>query len=222
MNIGANIIKDLSPKENKFLEFVPPHVHDYNEILIKNFGNRASPEEYQFRRDLIEFHDSVMRIGRLREEDMNEYGRKVCPRCECVKKSDATIIRMMENLIYCANRLKSRLRSMSSKVEELPGKKLVNNAINAVNNDDDDEGYDIAGNEYPVGLQHMKQKEKEEEGNSDTNDQDASISATTAAISDVNEKDIYIMKDLIVYMMEEAGKIFTMSEKICNFMKQKI
>ncbi|KAK0156837.1 hypothetical protein PV328_012236 [Microctonus aethiopoides] len=152
-----------------------------------------------------------MRIGRLREEDMNEYGRKVCPRCECVKKSDVTIIRMTENLIYCANRLKSRLRSMSSKVEELSGKKFVNNAINGVNNDDDDKGYDIAGNEYPVGLQHMKQKEKEEEGNSDTNDQDASISATTAATSDVNEKDIYIMKDLIVYMMEEAGKIFTMS-----------
>ncbi|KAK0087024.1 hypothetical protein PV326_005326 [Microctonus aethiopoides] len=85
-NIGAKIVKDLSREEKKFLGFVPPHAHDYDEILIKKFGNRASPEVYQLRRDLIEFHDSVMRIGRLREEDMNEYGRKVCPRCECVKK----------------------------------------------------------------------------------------------------------------------------------------
>ncbi|KAK0177084.1 hypothetical protein PV328_001163 [Microctonus aethiopoides] len=125
-----------------------------------------------------------MRIGRLREEDMNEYGRKVCPRW----------------------------------------KKLVNNAVNDDDDDDDedDEGHDAAGNESRMSLQHMKQKEMEEEGNSDTNDQDASISATTAATSDVNEKDTYIMKDLIVYMIEEAGKIFTMSEKICNFTKQKI
>ncbi|KAK0081315.1 hypothetical protein PV326_007735 [Microctonus aethiopoides] len=67
-NIGAMIVEDLSREENKFLEFVPPHAHDYDEILIKNFGNRASPEVYQFHIDLIEFHDSVMRIARLREE----------------------------------------------------------------------------------------------------------------------------------------------------------
>ncbi|KAK0157096.1 hypothetical protein PV328_011898, partial [Microctonus aethiopoides] len=206
MNIGATIIKDLSPEENKFLEFVPPHAHDYDEILIKNFGKRASPEVYQFRRDLIEFHDSVMRIGRLREEDMNEYGRKVCPRCECVKKSDATIIRMMENLIYFANQLKSRLRSMSSKVEELSGKKLVNNAVND-DDDEDDEGHDVAGNESRMSLQDVKQKEKEEK-NSDTNNQEAPTTAT-AVISD-DEKIIYIMRLLIVFMMDSAEQIFKM------------
>ncbi|KAK0170517.1 hypothetical protein PV328_008355 [Microctonus aethiopoides] len=136
------IVEDLSREEKKFLEFVPPHAHDYDEILIKNF-------------DLIEFHDSVMRIGRLREEDINEYGRKVCPRCECVKKR----------------------------------KKLVNNAVN----DDDDEGHDVAGNESPMSLQDVKQKEKEEE-NSDTNNQEAPTTAT--AVTDVNV--LVMMKKLYI------------------------
>ncbi|KAK0073036.1 hypothetical protein PV325_010368 [Microctonus aethiopoides] len=104
MNIGANIIKNLSPQENKFLEFVSPHAHKYDEILVRNFGYKAPPQAYQFCRDLIEFHDSVMRIGRLREEEeINEYSRKVCPRCQCVKKSDATILRITENLTYFAD-----------------------------------------------------------------------------------------------------------------------
>ncbi|KAK0072727.1 hypothetical protein PV325_010912 [Microctonus aethiopoides] len=145
------IVKDLSREEKKFLEFVPPHAHDYDEILIKNFGNRTSPEE-----------------------DINEYGRKVCPRCECVKKSDVTIIRMMENLIYFANQLKSRLRSMTSKVEELSGEKLVNNAVN--DDDEDDEGHDAAGNESPMSLQDVKQKQMEEK-NSDINNQEAPTTA---------------------------------------------
>ncbi|KAK0177099.1 hypothetical protein PV328_001178 [Microctonus aethiopoides] len=210
MNIGANIIKDLSPKENKFLEFVPPHAHNNDKILIKNFGNRASPEVYQFRRDLIEFHDSVMRIGRLCEEDMNEYGRKVCPRCECVKKSDATIIRMMENLIYFANQLKSRLRSMMSKVEELSGKKMVNNAVND-DDDEDDEGHDVAGHESPMSLQDVKQKEKEEK-NSDSNNQETPTTAT--AVTSDDDKIIYIMRLLIVFMMDGAEQIFKMAWNI--------
>ncbi|KAK0074164.1 hypothetical protein PV326_012679 [Microctonus aethiopoides] len=213
------IVKDLPCEEKEFLEFVPPHAHDYDEILIKNFGNRVSPEVYQFRRDLIEFHDSVMRIGRLCEEDMNEYGRKACPRCDCVKKSDATIIRMMENLIYFANQLKNRLQSMTRKVEELSGKKLVNNAVND-DDDEDDEGHDVAGNESPMSLQDVKQKEKEEK-NSDTKNQEAPTTAT-AVTSDADEKSIYIMRLLIVFMMEEAEQIFKMGEKICNLMKEKI
>ncbi|KAK0072076.1 hypothetical protein PV326_000483, partial [Microctonus aethiopoides] len=73
----------------------------------------------------------------------------------------------------------NRPRSMTSKVEELSGKKLVNNAVN----DDDDEGHDVAGNESPMSLQDVKQKEKEEE-NSDTNNQEAPTTAT--AVTDVN------------------------------------
>ncbi|KAK0169627.1 hypothetical protein PV328_011794 [Microctonus aethiopoides] len=147
-----------------------------------------------------------MRIGRLREEEMNEYGRKVCPRCKCVKKSDATIIIMMENLIYFANQLKSRLRSMMSKVEELSGKKLVNNAVNDDDDDDDDEddkGHDVAGNESPMSLQDVKQKEKEEK-NSDTNNQKAPTTAT--AVTSDDEKIIYIMRLLIVFMMDGAER----------------
>ncbi|KAK0160254.1 hypothetical protein PV328_007682 [Microctonus aethiopoides] len=102
----------------------------------------------------------------------------------------------MENLTYFANQLKSRLRSMMSKVEELSGKKLVNN-------DDDD----VAGNESPMSLQDVKQKEKEEK-NSDTNNQEAPTTAT--AVTSDDEKIIYIMRLLIIFMMEGAEQIFKM------------
>lgn len=100
MNIGVNIMKNLSFKENKFLEFIPLHTHDYDAVLVRNVSNKALSETYQLRMDSIEFHDSVMRIGRLREEleEMHEYGRKVCPRSEYIRISDASIIKTTENL----------------------------------------------------------------------------------------------------------------------------
>ncbi|KAK0076984.1 hypothetical protein PV325_004598 [Microctonus aethiopoides] len=51
--------------------------------------------------------------------------------------------------------------------------------------DEDDEGH-VAGNESPMSLQDVKQKEKEEK-NSDTNNQEASTTAT-AVTSDADEK----------------------------------
>ncbi|KAK0169638.1 hypothetical protein PV328_011774 [Microctonus aethiopoides] len=173
MDIGVNITKNLSPKEIKFLEFVPPHTRNYDAVLEKIFDNKAGPEAYQFRRDLIEFHDSVMRIGRLRVDEMNEYNCKVCPRCEYVKKTNNGF----QDIIVSA----------------------------AGANDDDDESYDITGNEYPMSLHYEKQK----------NWEDVSCSATVA----IDEKKIYTMKDLIIHMMNEAENIFIMAEQIYKFMR---
>ncbi|KAK0072296.1 hypothetical protein PV325_011579, partial [Microctonus aethiopoides] len=152
MDIGVNITKDLSLKEIEFLEFVPPHTRNYDAVLEKIFGNKAGPEPYQFRRDLIEFHDSVMRIGRLRVDEMNEYNCKVCPRCECVEKSDATIGRMTRKITYLARDLKMNLQHMDREVQELSEEKIMNNGFQGIivsaagvnDGDDDDEGYDIA------------------------------------------------------------------------------
>lgn len=89
------------------------------------------------------------------------------------------------------------VQRMMRELQKLSRKKLVNNALNECQDiftaaavDDDDEGHDIAiiRNEYPMGLQHVKQKEEEE--NFDTNDQNAPKSVTAAAASDadVDEK----------------------------------
>ncbi|KAK0078370.1 hypothetical protein PV326_009407, partial [Microctonus aethiopoides] len=155
MDIGVNITKNLSPKEIKFLEFVPPHTRNYDAVLEKIFDNKAGPEAYQFRRDLIEFHDSVMRIGRLRVDEMNEYNCKVCPRCEYVKKSDATIERMTKKITYLASELKMNLQHMNREVQELSEEKIANNGFQDIivsaagANDDDDESYDITGIRMP-------------------------------------------------------------------------
>ncbi|KAK0079206.1 hypothetical protein PV325_001597 [Microctonus aethiopoides] len=66
MDIGVNIAEDFSPEEINFMKFVPPYSRNYDAVLEKIFGNKAGPEAYKFRRDLIEFHDSE--VQELSEE----------------------------------------------------------------------------------------------------------------------------------------------------------
>ncbi|KAK0157142.1 hypothetical protein PV328_011828, partial [Microctonus aethiopoides] len=166
MDIGVNITKNLSPKKIKFLEFVSPHTRNYDAVLEKICDSAAGPEAYQFRRDLIEFHDSVMQIERLREDETNEYNCKVCPRCECVKKSDATIERMIKKITYFARELKMNLQHMNREVQKLSEEKIADNAVDGSQgivvsaagvNNDDNEGYEIVGNEHPMSLHCEKQ-----------------------------------------------------------------
>ncbi|KAK0071375.1 hypothetical protein PV325_013039, partial [Microctonus aethiopoides] len=144
--------------------FVSPHTRNYDAVLEKICDSAAGPEAYQFRRDLIEFHDSVMQIERLREDETNEYNCKVCPRCECVKKSDATIERMIKKITYFARELKMNLQHMNREVQKLSEEKIADNAVDGSQgivvsgvNNDDNEGYEIVGNEHPMSLHCEKQ-----------------------------------------------------------------
>ncbi|KAK0072791.1 hypothetical protein PV325_010783 [Microctonus aethiopoides] len=115
-------IKHLSSEEMRYLKFLPPHALNCNEILVKNFGNEPSQEAVQLHRDLCNFHDSVMRIVRLREEvEMNGSKEKVCAKCECLKKSDAAIARMTCELKYRADESLRVLKQV--KQEQLENKK---------------------------------------------------------------------------------------------------
>ncbi|KAK0081845.1 hypothetical protein PV326_007469, partial [Microctonus aethiopoides] len=97
-------IKNLNSEEIRYLKFLPPHTLNGNEILVKNYGDNPSSEAVQLHRDLRNFHDSIMRITRLREEDeINDCKKKVCAKCECLKKSDAAIARMTHELKYRAD-----------------------------------------------------------------------------------------------------------------------
>lgn len=144
---------------------------------------------------------------------MIEYNCRVCPRCKCIEKRDATIERMTEKIIYFARELKINLQHMNRDVQELSARKIANNAVNGSQGlasaaDANDKGYDIAGNEYPMSLHYEKQEKGED--------------VSCCAIIGVDEKKIYTMKDLTIHMMNEAGNIFMIAEQIHKFMRYRI
>ncbi|KAK0170527.1 hypothetical protein PV328_008365 [Microctonus aethiopoides] len=112
-------------------------------VIMKNFGDNPSSEAVQLHRDLRNFHDSIMRITRLREEDeINGCKKKVCAKCECLKKSDAAIARMTHKLKYCADETMRVLKQVKQKNCWRRKKRLSNKSQDIVNADDDDDDDD--------------------------------------------------------------------------------
>lgn len=125
---------------------------------------------------------------------MNGYNCIVCPRCECVKESDAAIERMTKKITYLARESEMNLLHMNQEMQELSGGKTAKNAVDETQGiasvaGVNDGGYDVADNDYPISLHYEKQKKEED------------VSGITVA---VDEKKIYTMEDLTIYMMNEA------------------
>ncbi|KAK0077483.1 hypothetical protein PV325_003915 [Microctonus aethiopoides] len=138
-----NTIKHLNAEEIRYLKFLPPLTLNCNEILVKNFGDNPSLKVVQLHRDLCNFHDSIMRITRLREEDeINGCKKKVCAKCECLKKSDAAIARMTHELKYRADETLRVLKQVKQKNCWRRKKRLNNESQDIVNAADDEEDDD--------------------------------------------------------------------------------
>ncbi|KAK0071112.1 hypothetical protein PV326_001661, partial [Microctonus aethiopoides] len=116
MGSSIDIISDLSREEIEYLKFVPPHTINYDAVLKKNFGIMPPREAFQFHYDLLDFHDSVKRLDRLRKQEMNENRRKNCARCECTKKSDSTMTNKMSRLSFLVHILLVNLQDLNDKV----------------------------------------------------------------------------------------------------------
>ncbi|KAK0070924.1 hypothetical protein PV326_001906 [Microctonus aethiopoides] len=132
-------IKNLNSEEIRYLKFLPSHTLNCNKILVENFGDNPSSEAVQLHRDLCNFHNSIMRITRLREEDeINGCNKKICAKCECFKKSDAAIARMTHELKYRADETMRVLKQVRHKNCWRRKKRLSNKSQDIVNADDDD------------------------------------------------------------------------------------
>ncbi|KAK0159501.1 hypothetical protein PV327_011044 [Microctonus hyperodae] len=102
MEFTPDIINDLSPEEIRFLKFIPPHTLNCDAVVHKNFGIMLGNDVFQFRYDLLNFHDSVTRLARVRNREMNENRSKNCAKY----------------------RLIMNLQHMNDKVQELSNKKM--------------------------------------------------------------------------------------------------
>ncbi|KAK0169471.1 hypothetical protein PV327_011550, partial [Microctonus hyperodae] len=128
MEFTPDIIGDLSPEEIRFLKFIPPHTINYDAVVHKNFGLMPGNDVFQFRYDLLNFHDSVTRLARVRNQEMNENRRKNCAK-----------------YITTPN------------VADEKSEDINTTASNTYDNDEGhDEGYDIAGNGSPTSMKREK------------------------------------------------------------------
>ncbi|KAK0171506.1 hypothetical protein PV327_011181 [Microctonus hyperodae] len=124
MEFTPDIIGDLSPEEIRFLKFIPPLTINYDAVVHKTFSFRPGNDVFQFRYDLLNFHDSVTRLAGVRNQEMNENCGENCAKCECRKKSNKTMINKTAHILFVAHTLIMRLQCMNDELQELSKQKM--------------------------------------------------------------------------------------------------
>ncbi|KAK0169535.1 hypothetical protein PV327_011511 [Microctonus hyperodae] len=152
MKFTPDIIGDLSLEEIRFLKLIPPHTINYDAVVHKTFGVWPGNDVFQFRYDLLSFHDSVTRLAQAAAEISQDITIVAAPNINDEMSEDITIV-------AAPNIIEGKKSGDITTPDAADEKKedINTTASNTYDNDEGhDEGYDTAGNGSPTSMKREK------------------------------------------------------------------
>ncbi|KAK0073290.1 hypothetical protein PV326_013562 [Microctonus aethiopoides] len=103
------------------ISYLPPYVDNYTNLMIKHYGESPSEVTIKFCNDVIDFHDNIQRVLRLRRRIEDEgciITDDNCATCEYISDSIGSMLRVVSDMTDASTELMLNLLQLNRELDE--------------------------------------------------------------------------------------------------------